>query len=117
MCWMAAIIYIEIAIIINLLWHYHNISIILIWQCQTCTGFQGTSILPSNKQLIYKQAMKTIKRLSFQLIHLHKKTNNYDRGLISDMSEAVRIGTRPQFELNFDNRQHSVLSLHGVQSV
>ena len=61
--------------------------------------------------------MKTIKWLSFQLIHLHKKTNNYDRGLISDMSEAVRIVTRPQFELNFDNRHYSVLSLHGIQSV
>ena len=40
----------------------------------------------------------------------------YDQGL-SDMSEAVRIGTRPLFELNFDNRQHSIISLHGVQSV
>ena len=40
----------------------------------------------------------------------------YDRGL-SGMSEAVRIGNRPQFELNFDNRQHSTVSVHGVQSV
>ena len=40
----------------------------------------------------------------------------YDRGL-SDMSEALRIGTRPQLELNFDNRQHSIVSLYDVQSV
>ena len=40
----------------------------------------------------------------------------YDRGL-SDMSEAVRIGKRPYFKLNIDNRQYSVISLHGVQSV
>ena len=31
----------------------------------------------------------------------------YDRSL-GDMSEAVRIGNRPQFELNFDNRKYSV---------
>ena len=37
-CWMGAIIYIEIAIII-----------ILIWQCQTCTGFQVQTSNEDNK--------------------------------------------------------------------
>ena len=40
----------------------------------------------------------------------------YYRGL-GDMSETVRIATRSQFKLNIDNRQYSIISLHGVQSV
>ena len=60
--------------------------------------------------------MKATKLMTKLSVDSLAQEYEYDRGL-SDMSEALRIGTRPQLELNFDNRQHSIVSLYGVHSV
>ena len=60
--------------------------------------------------------MKATKLMTKLSVDSFAQEYEYDRGLISDMSEAVRIGNRPQFELNFDNRQYSTVSVHGIQS-
>ena len=54
--------------------------------------------------------MKATKLMTKLSVDSLAQEYEYDRGL-SDMSEAVRIGTRPQFEVNIDNRQYSTVSV------